>query len=306
MRNIKTALLTTICALAVSGAMAQEPVAPKIIVVSGPLFDPFFSALKLGADAAANNLGIDYQYSAVQDMSNIEADQARLVDQAVASGPDVLIVGNFFPNAISPILKRATEEGIKVIVQDGGYATWQDVGAFTYVGYDPASLGVRSGEIQAEAGAKDVVCINHVPGNPSLEDLCRAYIEAVEDAGGKGRLVTIPASDSQNPQANLQAIRGALESDPDVDGIMTLGATQTVIAAQAAAESGFAPGEVLIGGSGLSTKVLELVRDGEVMFGVDLQAYLDGYYGIVLAYQKAVYDLGPVERSMPVPVSSSG
>lgn len=276
-------------------AVAQDDAAPNIIVVSGPLFDPFFSALKKGADDAAKDLGIEYQYSTIQDANNVQADLARLLDQAVASEPDVLVVGNFFPDATGPIIKRATEAGLPVIVQDGGYATWQDVGAFTYVGYDPDQLGVQSGEIQAKAGVTNGLCINHVPGNPSLEALCNAYVKSIVDAGGQGKVLTIPVQDAQNPQAVLQAIKGSLQADDTINGIMTLGATQTTLAAQAASESGFADGAIKIGGSGLSTQVLEDIRDGKVMFGVDLQAYLDGYYGIVLAYQKAKYDLSPVQ-----------
>jgi len=289
---LAAALLLTLIAPAQVYAQDAQP---KIIVVSGPLFDPFFSALKKGADDAAKNLGIEYQYSTVQDANNPQADLARLLDQAVAAEPDVIIVGNFFPDAMSPIIKRATAAGIPVIVQDGGYSTGKELGAFSYVGYDPDQLGVQSGQIQAEAGVKDGLCINHVPGNPSLEALCTAYVKAITDAGGEGKVLTIPVADAQNPQAVLQAIKGALQADTNVDGIMTLGATQTTLAAQAATESGKADGAIKIGGSGLSTKVLEDIRDGKVMFGVDLQAYLDGYYGIVMAYQKAVYELAPVE-----------
>lgn len=281
--------------LSVGPALAQDDAAPTIIVVSGPLFDPFFGTLKKGADDAARDLGIEYQYSTVQDLNNVQADLARLLDQAVAAEPDVLVAGNFFPDATGPIIKRATEAGLPVIVQDGGYSTWQDVGAFTYVGYDPDQLGVQAGQIQAAAGVNNGLCVNHVPGNPSLEALCNAYVQAVVDAGGKGKVLTIPVQDAQNPQAVLQAIKGSLQADDTINGIMTLGATQTTLAAQAATESGFADGAIKIGGSGLSTKVLEDVRDGKVMFGVDLQAYLDGYYGILVAYQKAKYDLAPVQ-----------
>lgn len=274
---------------------AQDDASPTIIVVSGPLFDPFFSALKKGSDDAAKHLGIEYQYTTVQDANNVQADLARLADQAVAAQPDVLIIGNFFPDATSPIIKRATAAGLPVIIQDGGYATWKDVGAFTYVGYDPDQLGVRSGGIQADAGVKNALCINHVPGNPTLEALCNSYVKAVTDKGGAGKVLTIPLQDAQNPQAVLQAIKGSLEADTTIDGIMTLGATQTTLAAQAAVETGHAEGAIKIGGMGLSTKVLEDIRDGKVMFGVDLQAYLNGYYAMIVAYQKAMFDLSPVE-----------
>jgi len=261
---------------------------PRIILVSGPLIDPFFSALKKGSDDAARDLGIDYQYATVQTLDNVQAEFARLLDQTIAREPDVLIASNFFPDALTPALKRAANAGIPLIIQDGGYATWREVGAFTYIGYDPVQVGIRSGELMLEAGVRGGLCINHV-------HLCRGFIDTIVTGGGAGKILTIPVQDSQNPQAVLQAIKGALNADPSLDGILTLGATQTNLAARAANENGHEDGAIKIGGLGISTQVLADIRDGKVMFGTDLQAYAFGYYSIVLAYQKAKYDLMPTE-----------
>ncbi len=51
MRSIAAAM--SLAMLSVMPALAQDA-PPSIIVVSGPLFDPFFSALKKGADDAAS------------------------------------------------------------------------------------------------------------------------------------------------------------------------------------------------------------------------------------------------------------
>jgi simple sugar transport system substrate-binding protein len=267
---------------------------PTIIVVSGPLFDPFFGPLKKGADDAAKALGIEYQYSTVQDASNPSADLARLVQQAAARQPDAMVVSNFFPDAMGPQIKKATEAGIPVVIMDGGFSSWREVGGLTYVGYDPQSLGAKAGEAQAKAGVKHGMCVNHVPGNPALEQMCNGYADALKKNGADSKNLTIPVQDSQNPQANLQAIKGALQADAAIDGIFTLGATQTDLSTRAAQETG-REGKVKIGGVGLSTKVLEEVRDGKALFGVDLQAYLDGFYAVLIAYQKAKFDMAPAE-----------
>ena len=69
-----------LAALAAAGlaqpAQAKDPV---IIMVSGPLIEPFFGPLKKGADDAAKALGIEYQYSTIQDFNNVQADLTRLV-----------------------------------------------------------------------------------------------------------------------------------------------------------------------------------------------------------------------------------
>jgi simple sugar transport system substrate-binding protein len=272
-------------------ALAKEP---TIIVVSGPLFDPFFGPLKKGADDAAKALGVEYQYSTLQDANNVQADLARLVQQAAARHPDALVVSNFFPDAMGPQIKKASEAGIPVIIMDGGFSTWREVGGLTYVGYDPHSLGVKAGEAQATAGVKHGLCINHVPGNPALEQMCSGYADGLKAGGADAKNLTIPVQDAQNQQANLQAVKGALQADAAIDGIFTLGATQTDLSVRAAQETG-REGKVKIGGVGLSTKVLEEVRDGKAQFGVDLQAYLDGFYAVTIAYQKAKFDMSPAE-----------
>jgi len=290
-------VLMTIClsvTLSVSAAFGQEDKF-KIIVVSGPLADPFFSALKQGADDAARDLGIDYHYATVQGFDNIEGEFVRLLDQVVTLAPDVMIVSNFFPNALNPILKRATSSGIPLVVMDAGYANWREVGAFAYVGYDTDELGRRAGDIMAKSGVRNGLCINYVPGSLALESACRRYISAIAEAEGAGKILTIPLQDSQNPQAVLQAIKGALHADNTIDGIWSLGIRQTTLAAQAAIESGYEEGSIKIGGTGLSTQVLEAIRDGKVLFAADLQAYTYGYYSLILAYQKHRYDLLPME-----------
>jgi simple sugar transport system substrate-binding protein len=164
----------------------------------------------------------------------------------------------------------------------------------TYVGYDPQSLGIKVGEAEAKAGVKHGMCVNHVPGNPALEQMCNGYAEGLKKNGADSKNLTIPVQDSQNQQANLQAIKGALQADAAIDGIFTLGATQTDLSVRAAQETG-REGKVKIGGVGLSTKVLEEIRDGKAFFGADLQSYLDGYYSLLIAYQKAKFDMSPAE-----------
>ena len=205
-----------LAALAAAGltqpAEAKDPV---IIMVSGPLIEPFFGPLKKGADDAAKALGIEYQYSTIQDFNNVQADLTRLVQQAAARQPDVLVVSNFFPDSMGPQIKKASDAGIPVIIMDGGFAQWRDVGGLTYVGYDPHEVGLKAGEIESKAGVKHGLCVNQVPGNPALESMCTGFGEAMKAGGSDSKVLTIPLQDTQNQQVNLQAIKGALQADAD-------------------------------------------------------------------------------------------
>src|ERR1700676_2731087 len=114
-RVVNKLIVAGALALATAGfggaAAAKDPV---IIMVSGPLIEPFFGPLKKGADDAAKALGIQYQYSTIQDFNNVQADLTRLVQQAAARQPDVLVVSNFFPDSMGPQIKKASDAGIPV------------------------------------------------------------------------------------------------------------------------------------------------------------------------------------------------
>jgi simple sugar transport system substrate-binding protein len=209
-------------------------------------------------------------------------------------------VSNFFPDSMGPQIKKAADSGIPVIIMDGGFESWREVGGLAYVGYDSKAVGAQAGEIEAKAGAKHGLCVDHVPGNPALELMCKGYIEAMKAGGADARMVTIPLPDIQNEHANLQAIKGALAADPAIDAIYALGPSQVMLSVRAVEELNRAA-NFKIGGLTLSKPVLEAVRDGKVLFDVDLQGYLDGYLGLTMAYQKAKFDILPAAPVMAGP-----
>jgi len=112
-----------------------------IIVVSGPLSWPFFAAVKQGFDDAAEIFDIDYQYVAVTDTANMTSDYPRLLQQAISRNPAMLLVGEFFPDGMDPLIKEATAAGIPVpgkgervkiyiVLKEGETATEEEFIAF--------------------------------------------------------------------------------------------------------------------------------------------------------------------------------
>ncbi|HXT07241.1 MAG TPA: sugar ABC transporter substrate-binding protein [Roseiarcus sp.] len=266
---------------------------PVIIMVSGPLTDPFFSAVKKGFDDAAAAMKVDAQYSTISTFDNVQSDLVHLVEASASRRPDALIVGDFFPDAMDPAIKAAVAQGTAVIIHNSGEQSWKSDGALTYIGEDPRAMGAASGELAVKNGVKFGLCVDHVPGNPALEQRCSGYEDALKKIGGGAKVLSISTQDAQNPQANLQAIKGALQADPKINGILTLGATQTAIAVQAVREQGL-KGKVTIGATDLSSAGLAAEKVGDVAFLVDQQAYLQGFYSVVVAAQYVKYGLHPI------------
>ncbi len=154
-----------------------------------------------------------------------------------------------------------------------------------------ASLAARSPRRQSTAGAKFGLCVNHVPGNTTLDLDCLGYNDAFKAAGGNSKVLIIQFSDASNPTFVTNAIKGALQADTEIDAIWTIGALQAVASVEAVKQTGR---KVVNGSLGLSLGSLEALKNGDLLFIADLQPYLDGYYALLAAYQYVKYKMLPL------------
>lgn len=292
MKSFKRILLSAAVVLAgLAGTQSPAAADDNIIFLSGPLSDPFFGAMKAGSDAAAKDLGVKYQYSTTPDFNDIVALYTRLGEAAIGRKPQALVIGNFFPDSVEPLIKKAVAAGIPTVVFNSGRKTWRELGAIAFIGEDPQLMGKAGGEAEAKAGVKNGICIDHVAANPVLEQRCKGYIDAIVAAGGQAKMITIPYEDTTNDQKLQQAIGGALMVDKGVDGIFTLGPSIAMNAIAAVKQSGR---KIVVGTTDLSTPALEAVKSGELLFALDQQAFIQGYYGVLIASQYVKYKVAPV------------
>lgn len=308
MKFAKTLLAAATVAVATIGSVGPGRSAEDgpLLVVSGPLSWPFFAAVKKGFDDAAEVFGIDYQYIAVTDTSNMTSDYPRLLQQAISRDPRMLLVGEFFPDGMDPLIKEATAAGIPVLIHNSGQTLWEENGSIGFVGEDPYQMGYKAGEIQADAGVAVGLCFNQVPGNPTVEERCNGYVAAMKEAGKETVYQTIGTGDATNPQAMTQAIKGTLQSNPKIDGIYTLNAVPAMSALRAVDEVG-RKGEIMVGTADLSNEALLAIQNGDLAFAMDQQPYLQGYLSILIAHQFLNYGLHPIGhvKTGPLVIDSS-
>ena len=290
-----------VLAAGVSLAPARADDKISIIMGGGPLWDPFFGAMKKGADDAAKDLGVDYQWVTGTDPNNWMADYAKLLKQSASRHPSALVIGNYFPDSFDPIIKDITATGIPVIISFAGGASWKEDGAVGFVGVSGRDLGKSVAELQIKAGAKHALCFNHVPANSTLEQMCAGYMDAFKAAGDTPRLATVAFSDSFNPTLVTQAIKGQLQADQAIDAIWTLGAAQAIDSVEAIDQLGKA-GKIANASLGLSVNALQALHDGKLQLIADMQPYLDGYYGLVAAYQYVKYGMLPAGQILTGPL----
>ena len=133
-------------------------------------------------------------------------------------------------------------------------------------------MGYKAGEIQAAKGVKKGLCFNQVPGNPTVEARCTGYIDAMTAAGAETVYQTIGTGEATNLQSMMQAIKGTLQVNADIDGIYTLNSEPAISALRAVEDVG-RKGQVLIGTADLSNEVLEAIKAGDIGFAMDQQPY---------------------------------
>lgn len=262
----------------------------SVIVVSGPLSDPFFGAMKTGADNAGKELNVSTEYLSPTSTDASGPTLARLMQAAVAKKPDAIVVGNFFPAAQDPEIKAAVKAGIPVVVVNSGQSDWKQLGALAFVGIEPVVAGTKSGEQSAKLGVKKGLCVNTVPGNPALEQLCQGYTDTLKKSGGTASSLRIPYQDATNPTKVTQAIEGALKADKSIDGVFTTGSIVAESALTAANDTGR---KLTIGSGDPSTKVLKDIEAGKIQYAMDQQPYLQTYYGVLIAKQYVQYRISP-------------
>jgi simple sugar transport system substrate-binding protein len=258
-------------------AVAQDDMRPyRIVVVThGQASDPFWSVVKNGVDAAAADMRVTVEYQAPATFDMVAMSQ--LIDAAIATEPDGLVVSIPDPDALGPSIQAAVEAGIPVISINSGSDVAEEFGVLAHVGQTEYEAGVGAGERLAEAGATNVLCVNQEVGNVALDLRCQGVTDALTAAGGT---VEVLAVDLADPTGSASRIGAALAEDETIDAIFTLGPTGAAPALQVLEQEGML-GDMLVATFDLSPEVLEAIRDGNMLFAIDQQQYTQGYLAIV-------------------------
>ena len=256
-----------------------------VVVTHGQASDPFWGVVANGVNQARDDLGITVEYNAPETFDMVA--MAQLIDTAVASEPDGLVVSLPDADALGASITAAVDAGIPVVSINSGVDAYADLGLLTHVGQTEFIAGQGAGQRMAEAGVTNTICVNQEVGNAALDQRCDGFADGL--GGIPSAVVEVDLTDPTGAQA---AIEAALASDDTIDGILTLGPTGAD-PALAALESAGLTGEVQIATFDLSENVLNAINDGNMLFAIDQQQYLQGYLGVLIVTQFAQYGLLP-------------
>lgn len=289
-RIVRTAIAALAIGVAATAASAQMKEAKDVkiaVVVHGTSSDQYWTVVKRGVDDAAALTGAQVQYVSPQVFDEVE--HARLIDAAVASKPDGIIVSIADPDALRTSVTAAIAAGIPVMNIDSNEVPGEEMGVTFYTGtvseYDS---GKKAGDRLGKAGILKVVCINHEVGNTSLDDRCRGLNDGLAPHGGGTEVVAV-TPDPGDIQRRTEAY---LSAHPDVQGVFAMGAGAANPLIPLFKEKEWF-GKIKLYTFDISPEVLDSIIAGEMEFGMDAQQYLMGFIPVINMVEYVTHGFWP-------------
>jgi simple sugar transport system substrate-binding protein len=230
----------------------------------------FWSVVKKGAQQAAKDEGVKLIWSP---SNNDPQKQAQLIDAAVSQKVDGLAVSVPNADAIKGSLAKATAAGIPIITLNSGAEDFKKLGAITHVGQTEGIAGEAAGAKLKAAGVKKILCVIHEQNNIGLQQRC----DGVKKGFG-GPVTNLQVKGTADIATTQTEIKSKLQADKSYDAVMTLNpdiATAAKTAIKGASSS------AKLATFDLSPSLIKDIENGDVLFAVDQQQYLQGYLPIV-------------------------
>ncbi|HEU5176146.1 MAG TPA: substrate-binding domain-containing protein, partial [Burkholderiales bacterium] len=111
---MKLVAIVVAAMIALPGA-AFAQAKPKIVVFTKNVTNPFWKAVRVGADKAGKQLGADIEHAAPTKPDNIE-EQTRLVEDWIVRKPAAMVFVPVDFKALVPSIQKVNKAGIPVVI----------------------------------------------------------------------------------------------------------------------------------------------------------------------------------------------
>lgn len=270
------------------------------VVVHGGIADPFWKVFEQGVmDAAANHhdLVVNYSGPPVYNFTHFMSD----IESALAARPDALVCTLTEPDAMDEVLRGEIARGLPVIAvnaPDLREPAEDRIPVTTYIGEDSYFMGVTAAqETLARFTPQRAVYVNHHPGARHIHLRGQGFVDTLEAHGVPAEQLNI----GEDAATGAEVVFSYMQTNPETDVIFSGNTLRTEAIMARLKDEGVEFGQdVMIAQLDISPQILEYIMDGEIMFTLDQQQYMQGYLGVELAYLNVKYGLTPP----PAPVST--
>ncbi len=301
-RSVATlgAILLGVAVLWAAPARADDAKKLRFVFVTsaGP-GNPFYGPIIKGYNQAGKDLGVDVVFRGNQqtNLLTTAADVKRMLEDAIATKPDGLIVSDTYPEALNETIKAAVQSGIPVVLSNGGFGEAAHTGALAFVGCDEKDLGLIGAQRLREAGAKNVLVVATPPGIPLVDLRIKGFEQGI--APSKMTEVQVPLETLGDATRLVNTMLAALEKDPTIDGVFSIGSCCGPAMVVVREQLGARADKMHFGTIDLGAPVLSALKDGKVDFALDQQQYLEGYMPVVMLAMDLRFAIKPAFDFVP-------
>lgn len=278
------------------GEMAEGD-APTVALVIGVKGDAFYVTMEKGAQAKAEELGVDLIVDGPAEWDAVL--QTSIVDALIARGIDALVIAANDKQAMIEPLQRAHDAGIHVLsvdtfIGDGDYDGGEVTFPLSYIG----SNNVEGGRIACQAvidamgGSGAIYIQNTIPGISTTDQREQGCVEIIEETDGV-ELVGVDYNDDNSGRAAEQTA-AALQRDDTITGIYGTNLFGARGAAQAVANAGLA-GAVKVASFDAPETAIDDLRNEVVDMVIAQLPYQMGQVGVEYALAAINGDMESIE-----------
>ncbi|MFM1651447.1 autoinducer 2 ABC transporter substrate-binding protein [Brevibacillus sp. B_LB10_24] len=274
-----------------SGTPAQQPAAQpeapkgnaklKIAVVPKLIGIPYFNASERGAKKAGEELGVDVIYTGPTQAD--AAQQVKVIEDLIAQKVDVIAVAPNDPASLTPVLKKAKEQGIRVI--DWDTPADQSLVEYSVHQIDDEVYGRHVTDLLVEKMGTDSAQIAVVTGGLSAANLNTWIDWATKQAQEKYpnlKFIGDKIASDEKQQVAYQKTLDLIKANPDVKGIMAFSTPAPLGAAQAVQEKGLQD-KIAVVGTALPTDSKPFLDDGSLDVATLWDPEKLGYLAVAVA-----------------------
>lgn len=255
---------------------------PKLVGID------YYDAVKQGVDEAAKELPAMQVIWSGPTQDQVEK-QIEMIEKLIQTRPDLIAVAANDPVAITPVLKRAHDAGIRVMSWDGDTKFREFF--VNLVDFDDFGRQIVEA-LQEEVGPEgDIAIITtsfSAPNQASWIEAIKKHIYAKYP--GLKILDVRPAGESTEEAHRIA--QDYLKTFPNLKGIIALGAPNPSGVARAVKEAGMA-GKVAVVGNSTPNLMRDYLKDGTVKKVLLWSAPDHGYLTVYSAYRMLTGELKP-------------
>jgi ribose transport system substrate-binding protein len=273
MKSIYAGLSVLAVAVASTAARADGE---TIAVFTKNQTNPYFQAVRVGADAAAKALNVKTLHYIPTKPDSIP-EQMSQIEDVVVKKPDAIVFTPVDYKALVPGVEKINAANIPVVnITDRSVA-----GKFVaFVGADDYSTALETARylLKTLNGKGNFIILEGVKGALTNTDRVRGFNDALKENPGAKLLASQPGN-YQRLQA-LQVMENLLQSHPQIDGVlaandaMAMGAVEALEGANRTAK--------VIGING-TKEAVDAIKAGKLLASGDYNGFLQGCIGTTIA-----------------------